>query len=320
MALVHDLAESAIGDIPTFAGVAKERKYDMERNGFQYLDNLLQTYSPKRATEISELWLEYEQGETPEAKWVKEMDKFECLVQAHEYEQKTFGKKDLSEFQGLLAKIHSNEATQWAESLYREREDHLARREKRLPIIFIAGDPVASDKIASHVSRELSLPHISMNKRLHEKAHDVEYRHHGIIKNCLDKEFDVPASLVVEVLENEITAIDGQSWGIISGFPNDTEQLAEFEKKVQNSNCTFYVEYPPHTDDQRQKSSILGKAKNTWGPSPAHFKNVLESSAAHFEVIGSTVDQPTMSEMDLCGLAVNSIKAFITVGVEKKVS
>lgn len=160
MALVHDLAESVIGDIPTFAGVPKgkspklsyrrrlveltkttwiERKYDLERNGFQYLENLLQTYSPKRATEISALWLEYEQGETPEAKWVKEMDKFECLVQAHEYEQKTFGKKDLDEFQGLLAKIHSKEAARWAESLCREREDHLAKRKKRLPIIFITG-------------------------------------------------------------------------------------------------------------------------------------------------------------------------------------
>lgn len=111
----------------------------MELNGFQYLENLLQSYSPKKATEISNLWLEYEQGETPEAKWVKEMDKFECLVQAHEYEQKTFGKKDLNEFQGLLAKIHSKEATQWAEFLSQERNNHLAKRKTRLPVIFIAG-------------------------------------------------------------------------------------------------------------------------------------------------------------------------------------
>jgi hypothetical protein len=71
-----------------------------------------------------------------------------------------------------------------------------------------------------------------MNKTLHEKAQDLEYRHHGIIKNCLDKRIEVPASLVVEVLENEIKAIGGRSWGIVSGFPNDTEQLAEFETKV----------------------------------------------------------------------------------------
>ncbi|KAJ5483195.1 hypothetical protein N7530_002441 [Penicillium desertorum] len=302
MALVHDLAESVIGDIPTFAGVPKERKYDMERNGFQYLENLLQTYSPKRATEISALWLEYEQGETPEAKWVKEMDKFECLVQAHEYEQKTFGKKDLDEFQGLLAKIHSKEAARWAESLCREREDHLTKRKKRLPIIFIT---VACDKIASHVSGELSLSHIPMNQKLRETAQDLEYRHHGIIKNCLDKRFEVPASLVVEVLENEIKAIGGRSWTIVSGFPNDTEQLAEFEKKVQDCNCTFYLESPPHTDNQGPNSSISKDTKHTWGPSAVHKK----SSAAHFEVLGST------TETDFW-LAVNSIKAFITAGVQ----
>lgn len=116
-----------------------EQKYDMEHNGFQYLENLLRTYSPKKAKEISELWLEYEKSETPEAQWVREMDKFECLVQAHEYEQRTFGKKDLDEFQGLSAKIHSQEASQWAEFLSREREDHLTKRKNRRPIIFIAG-------------------------------------------------------------------------------------------------------------------------------------------------------------------------------------
>ncbi|KAJ6189759.1 hypothetical protein N7519_004667 [Penicillium mononematosum] len=314
MALVHDLAESVIGDIPTWAKVPKERKYEMEHNGFQYLHNLLQTYSPKTATKISELWLEFEQGETPEAKWVKEMDKFECLVQAHEYEQETFGKKDFGEFQGQLKEIHSKEAKKWAESLSREREDHFAKRQKRLPIIFITGDPVACDNIASHVTGELSLPHISMNETLHEKAQDLEYRHHGIIKNCLDKRIEVPASLVVEVLENKIKAIGEQSWGIVSGFPGDTEQLAEFEKKVQDCNCILYVECPPHTNDQRQESSESEDAKSTWRRPKAPFKDVLKSSAARFEVVGSTTDQPTMSEIDLCHLAVNSIKAFITDG------
>lgn len=91
---------------------------------------------------------------------------------------------------------------------------------------------MACDKIASRVSGELSSSHISVNKKLREKAQDLEYRHHGIIKNCLDQGFEVPASPIVEVLENEIKAIGGQSWTIVSEFPNDTEQLAEFEKKV----------------------------------------------------------------------------------------
>jgi putative hydrolase of HD superfamily len=50
----------------------------MERNGFRYLENLLYAYSPEKAKDISDLWLEYETGETPESKWVREMGKFEC--------------------------------------------------------------------------------------------------------------------------------------------------------------------------------------------------------------------------------------------------
>lgn len=91
---------------------------------------------------------------------------------------------------------------------------------------------MACEKVASHVSEKLSLSYIDVNKTINEKAQDPEYRHHGIIKTCLDKGLEVPASLIVELLENEIKTVDGQSWSIISGFPNDTEQLAEFEKKV----------------------------------------------------------------------------------------
>ena len=40
---------------------------------------------------------------------MKEMDKFECLTQAHEYEQRTYGMKDLREFQSLTSKIQSPE-------------------------------------------------------------------------------------------------------------------------------------------------------------------------------------------------------------------
>lgn len=157
MALFHDLAESVIGDIPTFAKVPKgrlypwgilhdiqetnksDRKYTAEHTGFQYIANLLRPYDSQTAEEIHALWLEYEEGETQEAKWVREMDKFDCLVQAHEYEQRTYGKKDLSEFQGQSNKIHSAEATKWVAQLQQERNAHLDKRKQRFPIIFVTG-------------------------------------------------------------------------------------------------------------------------------------------------------------------------------------
>lgn len=39
------------------------------------------------ANEIVELWHEYEDAETPEALFVKDLDKFEMIVQALEYEK-----------------------------------------------------------------------------------------------------------------------------------------------------------------------------------------------------------------------------------------
>lgn len=60
--------------------------------------------NPTLGREIRIARLEYEIGKTAEARWVREMDKLECLIQAHEHEQRTFGEKDLEEFQGLSLK------------------------------------------------------------------------------------------------------------------------------------------------------------------------------------------------------------------------
>ena len=83
------------------------------------------------------LWLEYENGTTPEANWVRQVDKFECLMQAHEYEQRTYGEEDLEEFQSLLAKISCPDLTAWLKLLQQERAAHLSKRKRRLPVIFL---------------------------------------------------------------------------------------------------------------------------------------------------------------------------------------
>ena len=84
-------------------------------------------------------WLDYEEGRTAEGRWMREMDKFECLIQAHEYEQRTYGEKDLGEFQGLTSKITSEEGKAWLSLLQQERKAHLTNRQRRLPIIFVFG-------------------------------------------------------------------------------------------------------------------------------------------------------------------------------------
>jgi len=127
MAIVHDLAESLAGDITPHAGVSKEEKYRLEQvragragarwraapaaatRGGSRLDAGLVCWrlglpqealamlmshlgsTPAAAAEISALWEEYEKAETPEALLVKDLDKFEMIVQALEYEEGALG-------------------------------------------------------------------------------------------------------------------------------------------------------------------------------------------------------------------------------------
>ncbi|RLN88188.1 hypothetical protein BBJ28_00015936, partial [Nothophytophthora sp. Chile5] len=117
MAIVHDLAESLVGDITPHDGrrVAEEDKHRMEKEA---LDEICSTLGDSAsATEIRELWNEYEAGATEEAKMVKvrvlykdiqtdrsgssatagtewllvlsiqDFDKFEMILQADDYER-----------------------------------------------------------------------------------------------------------------------------------------------------------------------------------------------------------------------------------------
>ncbi|KAJ1969523.1 hypothetical protein H4R35_006115, partial [Dimargaris xerosporica] len=85
MCLVHDLAESLVGDITPFDGVSEMDKYQREEMAMTRICALLGD-SPA-AVEMAGLWHEYEACETPEARLVKDLDKFEMIVQAYEYEQ-----------------------------------------------------------------------------------------------------------------------------------------------------------------------------------------------------------------------------------------
>ena len=93
MSLVHDLGESIVGDITPHDGVSKEEKYQLEKNALERIAKLLPESVGK---EICELWNEYEGGVTHESLYVRDLDKFDMIFQAHEYEQKE--NVDLQEF------------------------------------------------------------------------------------------------------------------------------------------------------------------------------------------------------------------------------
>ncbi|KAJ6406997.1 hypothetical protein OIU84_010503 [Salix udensis] len=66
-----------------------------------------------RAKEMSELWNEYEENSTPEAKIVKDFDKVEMILQALEYENEQG--RDLEEFfQSTAGKLQTEMGKAWA--------------------------------------------------------------------------------------------------------------------------------------------------------------------------------------------------------------
>lgn len=80
MTLIHELAESIIGDLTPSDGVSQEKKHQLEVDAFKELcadiDN---------GDGLLGLFQEFENNETPEAQFVKRLDKLEMMFQAHEY-------------------------------------------------------------------------------------------------------------------------------------------------------------------------------------------------------------------------------------------
>lgn len=90
MAVVHDLAEALAGDITPHDGISNEDKHTLERDSLSTMLRELEGGGEElssAAKEILGLWEEYEQGMSPEAIAVKDLDKFEMILQADEYEQ-----------------------------------------------------------------------------------------------------------------------------------------------------------------------------------------------------------------------------------------
>lgn len=88
LALVHDVAEAVVGDITPHDGVPPAEKHAREAAVVERMQVQLGLHGPFAGcgAELFELWREYEGCATPEARLVKDLDKLEMILQAHEYE------------------------------------------------------------------------------------------------------------------------------------------------------------------------------------------------------------------------------------------
>lgn len=89
IALVHDLVEALAGDTDqSLIFFGKKTKEDKQNEELAAMKEIIKTAPKKSGLEIEKLWLEYEKAETREARFVKALDKIECinhmLCQGHE--------------------------------------------------------------------------------------------------------------------------------------------------------------------------------------------------------------------------------------------
>jgi putative hydrolase of HD superfamily len=118
MALVHDLAESVVGDITPYDGVAADEKRRREEEAMSTLASLAGDDS------LLALWREYDGAGSPEARFVKELDKLETVLQAFEYgTREDVGHAALDEFwQSAGERLASPVARALLDALRRERD------------------------------------------------------------------------------------------------------------------------------------------------------------------------------------------------------
>ncbi|KAL6307213.1 HD domain-containing protein [Sparassis latifolia] len=120
MCLVHDLAEAQVGDIAPREGMPKAEKRRLEAEAMHnFVHDML--HNSAAAQRIEALWKEYEDGESDEARFVKDLDRFEMASQASEYERKH--SMQLQPFLDTsLPFVQHPEVTRWGQDLIAERE------------------------------------------------------------------------------------------------------------------------------------------------------------------------------------------------------
>ena len=94
MILLHDLAESIVGDY--MPGQVSARKKIQEEN--RAMDSILACLPAKVRTDYQKIWKEFLAGKTKTARFIHRLDRLEMALQAKRYEKEGYDKKSLSQF------------------------------------------------------------------------------------------------------------------------------------------------------------------------------------------------------------------------------
>ena len=94
MILLHDLAESKIGDY-TPKQLDKEKKNKLENNAF---NEIIKNLPDLIKSQYLQIWQEYQENNSPESKIVHQIDKLEMALQAKIYEKDGYSQEKLETF------------------------------------------------------------------------------------------------------------------------------------------------------------------------------------------------------------------------------
>ncbi|KAK0218274.1 HD domain-containing protein, partial [Armillaria fumosa] len=132
MCVVHDLAEAQVGDITPREGISRAEKLRLEEEAmYNFIHEML--HNSPAAQRIEALWKEYEDGKTPEARFVKGTVKeitdflhfpaaYICFL-AFEYERTYTARNLQTFFDTSLPKVRHTEVREWSEDLLKERKE-----------------------------------------------------------------------------------------------------------------------------------------------------------------------------------------------------
>eukprot|EP01080_Neovahlkampfia_damariscottae_P002631 gene2631-3828_t len=127
MSLVHDIGEAIVGDITPYDGVSEEDKFKMEEDALKKITKYLKDSGvcEEVSKEIFDLWMEYEENKTNEAIIVKDIDKFDMILQADEYETTQENMKLDSFFDYTRGKFKHPFISELADTLDKQRKERL---------------------------------------------------------------------------------------------------------------------------------------------------------------------------------------------------
>ncbi len=94
MVLLHDLAESKIGD-HTPKQLSKKKKNKLENNAF---NEIIKDLPGLIKSQYLQIWQEYQKNSSPESKIVHQIDRLEMALQAKIYENDGYSQEKLESF------------------------------------------------------------------------------------------------------------------------------------------------------------------------------------------------------------------------------